>query len=370
MRAANFESREFYMTADRLQAALQSALWIGLGLAVVWLLAILGPILAPFLLAGILAYICNPLVQRLCEKGAPPAAAVLLVMLMLGGFVALLVLALIPLIREETGQLIARLPDLLGLINDQVAPWLQQKFGIRLKVYLTPNALRQFVTEHWEGVQGVLGTLWSSAASGGQVVFELVSALLLMPIALFYLLRDWNVLLARIEHMIPRPWHERVVSMAREVDSVLAEFLRGQLLVMMVLAVYYSIALAFAGSDYAVPLGLLTGLLVFIPYLGFASGFILSLLVALLQFNGWEPIIGVLVVFGIGQVLESFVLTPFLVGDRIGLHPLAVIFALLAFGQLFGFFGVLLALPASAALLVGLRHVRSAYLTSRFYTGE
>lgn len=356
------------MTADHLQTKLQSALWVGFGLAVVWLLATLGPVLAPFLLAGILAYICNPLVQRLCAKGMPPLAAVLLVMAAGLALVVVLVLTLTPLIREETRQLVERLPDLLGLINDQIAPWLKEKFGFRLKVALNPATVRQFISDHWIGVQGLVGQLLDSAASGGQVLLQIVATLLLTPVALFYLLRDWNGLLARIEHIIPRRWHGQSVALAKEVDAVLAEFLRGQLLVMALLAVYYSAALAIAGSDFALPLGLITGLLIFIPYLGFATGFALALVVALLQFAGWEPIVAVLVVFGIGQVLESFILTPYLVGDRIGLHPLAVIFALLAFGQLFGFFGVLLALPASAALLVGLRSLRGVYLASRFYT--
>ena len=158
--------------------------------------------------------------------------------------------------------------------------------------------------------------------------------------------------------------------MAADVDAVLSEFLRGQVLVMMALAAYYVLGLWLAGLEYAVPVGVLTGLLVFVPYLGYATGFVLALATAILQFEGWPPILGTLAVFGFGQALESFFLTPRLVGERIGLHPLAVIFALMAFGQLFGFFGVLLALPASAALLVGLREVRRAYLASRFYRGQ
>lgn len=351
------------------QFSLPSALWLGLGLAMLWLLALLGPILAPFLLAGILAYILNPLVKRLCAKGVPQLAAVLLVMVAILSLLVLLMLALLPLVREETRQLIERLPDLLDRINQELAPWLKEKFGLRIKVYLSPTGLRQLISNNWDSVQNVLSNLLGSAANGGQILLQLVSTLLLMPVALFYLLRDWNDLLARIEHMIPRRWHEKTSALAADVDSVLAEFLRGQLLVMVILACYYSSALAIVGSDFALPLGLLTGLLIFIPYIGFATGFVLALLVALLQFEGLEPVIAVLVVFGIGQLLESFVLTPYLVGDRIGLHPLAVIFALLAFGQLFGFFGILAALPASAALLVALRHLRGVYLTSRFYTG-
>jgi predicted PurR-regulated permease PerM len=184
---------------------------------------------------------------------------------------------------------------------------------------------------------------------------------------MFYLLRDWNRTVARIDDLLPRRWRRRVRTIAGEIDRVLAEFLRGQLSVMGVLALYYSVALTFAGLQFALPIGILTGLLVFIPYVGFGLGLILGVLAALLQWSGWPGFVAVLGVYGVGQLLENYVLVPFLVGDRIGLHPLAVIFALLAFGQLFGFAGVLLALPVSAALLVGLRHLRRAYFTSDLY---
>jgi len=219
------------------------------------------------------------------------------------------------------------------------------------------------------GIQTVALNLYQSLKIGGVALFGLLVNLMLAPVVMFYLLLDWHPLLARMENAIPRVWHAKAVALAHEVNSVLAQFLRGQVLVMLILAVYYSIALSIADLPSAIAIGLLTGLLIFIPYIGFATGFTLALLVAILQFDGFGPIIAVLVVFGIGQVLEGFLLTPFLVGERIGLHPLAVIFALMAFGQLFGFFGVLLALPASAALLVGLRELRVIYLASRFYQG-
>lgn len=357
------------MTADRLQAALQSALWIGLGLALCWLIVLLGPILTPFLLAATLAYICNPLVIRLTARGLPRLGAVLAIIVLLFGLLALLVLSLVPLLHEEGSQLLTRLPDLLTVINERWAPWLHEHYGIHLKINLTPTALRQLFTDNWDSVQSVLGSVMSNAATGGQLLLQIASTLLLTPIVLFYLMRDWNDLLTRIEHLLPRPWHGRTVALAGDVDKVLAEFLRGQMSVMALLAIYYSIALSIAGIDFSLPLGLVTGLLIFIPYIGFATGFVLSLGVAALQFDGLQPIVAVLIVFGIGQILEGFLLTPFLVGERIGLHPLAVIFALLAFGQLFGFVGILLALPASAALLVGLRRLRGLYLASPFYNG-
>jgi predicted PurR-regulated permease PerM len=187
---------------------------------------------------------------------------------------------------------------------------------------------------------------------------------------MFYLLRDWKMILERLDDLLPRGWHAKVRTIASEIDAVLAEFLRGQALVMIVLATYYAIALWAVGLDRAFSIGILTGLLVFIPYVGFGLGLVLGVLAALLQWSGWPGFIAVLAVYGVGQLLENYVLLPWLIGDRIGLHPLAVIFALLAFGQLFGLAGVLLALPVSAALLVGLRHVRSAYVVSAIYTRD
>ena len=203
--------------------------------------------------------------------------------------------------------------------------------------------------------------------AGGMVVIGVLINLALIPVVAFYLLRDWNALVEHLDNLMPRRWLGRVRVMTAEIDGVLAEFVRGQLSVMGVLAVYYVVGLTLAGLQHAVAIGILTGLLVFIPYVGFGLGLTLGLFAALLQWSGWPGFIAVLVVYGIGQLLENYVLVPWLVGDRIGLHPLAVIFALLAFGELFGFAGVLMALPVSAALLVGLRHLRAAYVGSDLY---
>ena len=213
----------------------------------------------------------------------------------------------------------------------------------------------------------IWAAILSSAKVGSTAVLGWIATLFLIPIVLFYLMLDWHALLVRLRNTVPRRWVNRTVIMANEADSLLAQYLRGQLLVMLVLAVYYSAALAIAGFDVALPVGILTGLLVFIPYLGFGLGLILALIAAVLQFDGFHGLLAVALIYGVGQVVESFYLTPYLVGERIGLHPLAVIFALLAFGQLFGFVGVLLALPASAILSVALRHLRFNYLKSSFY---
>jgi len=355
------------MTPERADR-LQSLLWIGLALALLWLLRLLSPILTPFLLAGILAYICAPLVEWFEKHRTPRIIGVLLVMLLLTATIALLALILLPLVHEEAQQLVARLPDALDLLNQQLMPWLKERFGIQFN--LDTASFSKLLADNQDSTQLIAQKLFQSLKIGGIALFGIAANLLLAPVVMFYLLLDWHLILERLGAAIPRPWHAKTLQIVREINAVLAEFLRGQVLVMLLLASYYSGGLWLAGIHSALPVGILTGLLIFIPYLGFATGFSLALLVALLQFAGWGPIVGVLAVYGIGQALESFVLTPWLVGKRIGLHPLAVIFALLAFGQLFGFFGILLALPVSAALLVGLREVRTLYLASRFYRGE
>ncbi|HTH94356.1 MAG TPA: AI-2E family transporter [Rhodocyclaceae bacterium] len=352
------------MSSDRLQ----TGLWVAFGLFLLWLLYLLSPILAPFLLAAIIAYICNPLVERIARWRVPRVVAVILVIVVLCLSVVGLLFILVPLLQDEVLLLIQRAPDAITLIDGNVAPWLREHFGIRL--HLDPISLRNFVNGHLASMQDFGAHLFTSLRIGSMVVLGIVSTLLITPVVLFYLLTDWHKLIDRLEAGIPRNWYDKTVAIVRDVDAVLSQFLRGQLLVMLTLAVYYSVALSIVDIPSALPVGILTGLLIFIPYIGFGMGFVLALLVAVLQFSGWEPIIGVLVVYGIGQLLESFLLTPYLVGDRIGLHPLAVLFALMAFGQLFGFAGILIALPTSAALLVGLREVRKLYLASRFYRGN
>ncbi|MEO7129181.1 MAG: AI-2E family transporter, partial [Rhodoferax sp.] len=218
-------------------------------------------------------------------------------------------------------------------------------------------------------VEETLGSLLSSLKMGGSVALAVVGNAVLIPVALFYLLMDWDRFVARIVELVPPHLRGAFDSFTTECDTVLGEYLRGQLLVMLTLAVYYSVGLSLFGLDLALPIGIFTGLAVFVPYLGFGLGLLLATLAGLLQFASIKAVVMVAVVYGLGQFGEGFFLTPRLVGERIGLHPLAVIFALLAFGQLFGFVGVLVALPASAVLLVAIRRVRASYLASKLYQG-
>lgn len=345
----------------------QALLWPAVGLGLLALLWLLSPILTPFLLATIFAYIGNPLVQRLTSWGVPRVVGAVLTLALFIALVVALMLILLPVLLDEGSLLVSRLPDLAALANEKLAPWLRETFGFRLR--LDAAGLKRLLADNADSLQAFSEKLLASVRIGGIALLGIAANLLLVPVVLFYLLLEWHPLMARLEKAIPRPWHGRAMAMARELDHVLSQFLRGQLSVMALLAGYYAIGLTVAGLPSAVPVGILTGLLIFIPYLGYATGLTLALLLALLQFAGWQPVIGVAVVYGIGQVLEGFLLTPYLVGERIGLHPLAVIFALLAFGQVFGFFGVLVALPAAAALLVALRALRGAYFRSHFYLG-
>lgn len=350
--------------ADRLQ----TAAWAGAALALVGLFWLLSPILAPFVVAGVFAYICDPAVNWLARRRVPRAAAVLLVITGLGLILVTLTLILMPMLYREAVTLMRRLPDLIELFNLRVSPLLQARFNIDLQ--LDSAQVRSLMTQHWDNAQDLIPILLGHLKTGGMAIVGVLANLFLIPVVMFYLLQEWPRIVAGLQHIVPRPWIGRTMRIIGDVDSVLSEFLRGQLSVMLLLAIFYSLGLWLAGLKFALPVGVVTGLLVFIPYVGFGGGLLLAILAALLQGDSWSPLIGVAVVYGIGQLLESFLLTPYLVGERIGLHPLAVIFALMAFGQLFGFVGVLVALPVSAALLVGLRELSAAWFSSPVYLGQ
>jgi predicted PurR-regulated permease PerM len=342
-----------------------TAVWVGVGLALLTLMALLSSVLTPFALGAVLAYLLVPGVDWLQRRRLPRGAAAL-VMIALTALVLLgLVLILVPVLQRETDLLREQLPALITRLNTHVAPRLHEWFG--WSVSFDSRALTDLVASHVGDKDALAASLLARLRSGGAVVLNTLGLLVLVPVVLFYLLLEWHEFTRHFESAIPRRWHAQVVDMLGEIDSVLSQFLRGQLSVMAALAVYYSAALALAGFESALPIGVLTGALSFVPYVGYGIGLLLALGAAVLQFDGWFGPAMVALVYGFGQVLEGFVLTPRLVGERVGLHPLAVIFALLAFAQLFGFFGVLVALPSSAVLLVALRRLRRAYFASAFY---
>ncbi|HJV83987.1 MAG TPA: AI-2E family transporter [Noviherbaspirillum sp.] len=348
----------------------QTVLWLAVGLVLAALLVKLGPVLAPFIAAGVLAYALNPTTDWLSSRQVgkvrmPRVLAVVIVMLLLLAAILALVLVVLPVMQKQIPLLQEQLPYALSRLNAALAPKLQE-LGIRVR--LDGIGIKRIVSQYFAtSGDEIWSTLLASAKVGGIAMLGWLATLSLIPVALFYLLLDWHAVVARMHNLIPRRWVGRATGFGKDVDGLLAQYLRGQLAVMLILAVYYSAALAIAGFDVAVPVGILTGILIFIPYLGFGLGLVLALIAAILQFEGLHGLLLVAGIYGTGQVIEGFFLTPRLVGERIGLPPLAVIFALLAFGHLFGFVGVLLALPASAIVAVAFRHLRTHYINSSFY---
>ena len=343
--------------------------WLIGAAAVLFLgLRYLGPVLTPFLIGAILAYLGTPIVNYAESRRISRGLSTTVVVLLFGFALLALFLVLIPLVQQELLVVIRRLPEFIAQTAARLSPWLEQQFGLTLALDMA--TLKGLVTDNIEDAREISLQVLSGLKTGGIILVSILVNIVLIPVVMFYLLRDWRMIGERLDTLVPRDWLGKTRTIVADIDRVLAEFLRGQIMVMLVLAVYYTVALTLAGLDRALAIGVLTGLLVFIPYVGFGLGATLGVIAALLQWSGWGPFIAVLAVYGVGQLLESYVLVPYLVGDRIGLHPLAVIFALLAFGQLFGFAGVLLALPASAALLVGLRHLRAAYFASPVYGEE
>lgn len=346
-------------------AQIRAATWLGMGLLAWLLLTALSPVLMPFVLAAVLAYALHPWVERMAARRVPRwlGAGVAITVLML--VMLAVALLIVPVVSKQVPLLREQVPALLEHLNQWLDP-LAARFGIDLQidVNLVRDTLRKLVSGHeGELIDGLLASL----RIGGSAVLAIVGNFTLMPIVAYYLLLDWDGLVGRVKALVPPRWLAPTQRFLDETDAVLGQYLRGQLLVMGILAVFYTVALALCGLKLALPIGVFTGLAVFVPYLGFGLGLVLALLAALLQFQSLPGVALVGAVYAIGQVVESMYLTPRLLGERIGLHPIAVIFALLAFGHLFGFVGVLIALPASAVLLVALRRLQTLYVDSDLY---
>lgn len=352
------------MTA-RLTRSRQAFVWSAIALVAGLLLWALGPVLAPFIISAILAYVLHPLVERMTRRRVPRWLAVGIAVLLAVVVAAGVLLLLVPILTTQLPQLRDQLPQLVGRINELVTPLLAR---VGIHASLDGKSIQEFIAKYVsENGQELWNRVLDSARIGGSYLLALVGNAILVPMVLYYLLLDWPQMLARLRNLVPQRMREQVLGFVDECDELIGQYLRGQLLVMVVLAAYYAIALSIAGFDLAIPVGVFTGLAICIPYLGFGLGLVMAILAALLQFQSWYGIAAVAGIYGVGQTIESFFLTPHLVGERIGLHPVAVIFALLAFGHLFGFVGVLIALPASALLMVAWRRLLIAYRRSPLY---
>ncbi|HZH43701.1 MAG TPA: AI-2E family transporter [Lysobacter sp.] len=344
--------------------------WAAIAFAVLWLLWLLAPVLTPFAFAALLGWLGDPMVDRLQEKGFSRNVAVALVFTVMALAMTVVLVLLVPMVERQVVTLVESLPRYRDWLLDSALPWLEARTGMELTVWLDMNRLIELIRQHWERAGGVAATVLAYVSRSGFALLGWLANLVLLPVLTFFFLRDWDTLVTRVASLIPRDRIDGVARLARESSDVLGAFLRGQFLVMLILGAFYGAGLWAVGLDLGLLIGMIAGLLTFIPYVGPASGIVLGSIAALVQYGDWQHLAGVAAVFGVGQVIESYWLTPKLVGDRIGLHPMAVIFAVLAGGQLFGFLGMLLALPVAAVANVLLRHVEQRYTHSRLYIGN
>lgn len=342
--------------------------WFVLALIVLsgWLVYLLAPVLTPFLVAALLSYLGDPIVDRLEAVGVSRTGSVLIVFLGMLLFGIAGVLIVLPALQAQIAALVRNIPAAIDWLQQWLLPKLSTFFATE-DIPIDVAGIKEALTSHWQQVGSLAKNLMGHISRSGQLVVGWLTYLLLIPVVTFYLLRDWDILVANIHDLLPRKIEPRVVALSREIDAVLAEFLRGQLTVMAALGTIYVIGLWLVGLELAFIIGVIAGVVSFVPYLGVIVGVIVASLAALVQFHDAVHVIAVLAVFGAGQLLEGMVLSPLLVGDRIGLHPVAVIFAVMAGGQLFGFIGVLLALPVAAIIVVLLRHSKQQYQRSTLY---
>lgn len=330
---------------------------------------LLSPILTPFVIALILAYMGDPWVDWLELHRFRRTWAVVLVFSLISVVVLALLLVIIPLLQQQIFSLIRQLPNYLEWFLSQFLPRALGNIGVDVSDWQSRELLEVIKQGLFDQGGEVASIFAIISRSGGQVLLWIAN-LLLIPVVTFYMLRDWDHFISRLGELIPRKHYSRISLLARESDLILGEFFRGQFLVMLALGVIYSIGLWWVGLQFSLLIGLFSALVSFVPYLGLIFGMILASVAALMQFQEAAPLLGVVIVFGAAQLLEAMVLTPLLLGDRIGLHPVAVIFAVMAGGQLFGFFGVLMALPAAAVFMVWLQHSHQHYLQSNLYGRE
>ena len=344
--------------------------WGLLGLLACWVLWLLSPVLTPFVLAALLGWLGDPLVDRMQKRGVPRNGAVIVVFAVMAAVTLLGLLLLVPLLQRQVVTLVASLPSYRDWFVGNALPWVESRTGLELVRYLDPARLIALAREHWEQTGGVAATVLGYLSRSGFALLGWVANVVLLPVLTFFFLRDWDLFVDRFAALVPRDKAPTVSRLARESGQVLSGFLRGQLLVMLILGVLYAIGLRVLGLDLGILIGVIAGLLTFVPYLGPATILVLGGTAAVVQFGDWQHLVGIAVVWGVGQVIESYWLTPKLVGDRIGLHPVVVIFAVFAGGTLFGFLGMLLALPIAAIGNVLLRYAHERYTHSRLYAGS
>lgn len=342
----------------------QRIYWLLIGLVFLYLFNMLSPILAPFLFSALLAYLGDPVVDRL-ETKMSRTLAVTAVFVFIIVVLVLTIMIFIPLISDQLSRLLGKVPSAVHFMQDKVIPFLESRF--QYDNTTGKDALMNAIKGNLSDIPTLANRLIKWITGSGSFLLTMLANVFLVPVVTFYLLRDWDVLVYKVRTLIPRKIEPEVVALAKESDNMLSAFLRGQFAVMNALGVIYAVGLSVVGLDSAILIGFIAGWLSFVPYLGLIVGFGVATVMAYFQFNDIMHPLGVVITFVIGQALESSVLTPRFVGERIGLHPVAVIFAVLAGAQLGGFAGMLLALPVAAVLNVLISHAQVAYQRSTLY---
>ena len=341
------------------------AIWSGVLAAFLLFLFVFSEILPPFIFGAAIAYFCDPIADRLEKRGLSRLLATVVVLILAVLLFALLAVAVLPLLIEQFTALAKNLPDYIDTLRSRIEGIIG---SIGPSTTTDDTASDPATSQLREAAQGLSGKLLKGIWSGGLAFVGALAAAVVTPVVAFYLLLDWDRMIARVDDLIPRRHLDEVRGIARDIDEVLAGFMRGQFLVCIIQGTFYAVGLSVIGLEFALVVGMISGMASFIPYVGAILGLVLSMGLAFTQFWGeWGMVLAVLGVFVAGQVIEGNFLTPYLVGGSVGLHPVWLIFALAAFGSLFGFAGLLIAVPAAAVVGVLTRHGITRYRESRLY---
>lgn len=342
--------------------------WVGAVVfltVLIWLAFALGDTLAPFAVAAVLAYVLDPLVEWLQKKGFNRAVASMTVMVFALLLLAALLLIIVPMLVGQFNSMVSRLPQLAGFMQNTLLPLLKDTVGSYVEI--DQSSVIAWLQAHTGELSNTLKAWFPVLMRQSSNIVSSIGNLMLLPLLLYYFLLDWQRWSCGISKLVPRRFADTYTRITGNLNEVLGEFLRGQLLVMLIMGLVYGLGLMLVRLDSGFAIGMVAGILVFVPYLGAFTGLLLATVAALLQFASWNGILAVWAVFAVGQFLESFFITPKIVGDRIGLSPFWVIFSLMAFGQLMGFVGMLAGLPLAAVTLVLLREGVQKYFASSFY---
>ncbi len=344
----------------------QALFWLAAGLVLIFLIALLQDILLPFVAGIVIAYFVNPLADLLERAGLPRILAALLIVVGATALIVLLLVFLVPILATQTQQLVTALPDHVEGLRNMLESAARERLGDRFEaVKAAIDQAAQGMSENWGNVAAwAAGSIWSR----GLAIFNFLSLMLITPLVAFYVLVDWHPMLEKVDGWLPRDYADNIRALATDINDAISAFIRGQGTVCLVLGTIYAIGLSLIGLNYGLLIGIMTGVMTFVPFVGWALGTLTATSLAVVQF--WPevaPVLMVLGVFLLGQGLDAGLLSPKIVGSKVGLHPVWLIFALISFSYLFGFVGVLVAVPVAAAVAVLVRHGLKAYLGSSIY---